>query len=102
MATIRTIFANEDLISTGATITVREGSRTHSVNLTADDWKAVIAGRPLCVKADEYVYEGESFWDYWDFNSKSAGSLLVEYGDDADASFEGNLDDEHVDVHRPR
>jgi hypothetical protein len=82
------------------TITVEREYKSHSITVTAEDWKSIKAGQPLCFKGEEYAFEGESFWDYWTFNQSSAGSLLVEYGDDEGSGFDGMLNDISVEEHK--
>jgi hypothetical protein len=85
--------------ATGTTITVERGYNSHSITVTAADWKSIKAGQALRLRGDEYSFEGEIFWDYWSFNSLSAGSLVVEYGDDEGGRFDGRLDDVSAEEH---
>lgn len=91
--------------ATGTTITVERGYKSHSITVTRADWQGIKAGEPLRLRGDEYTFEGETFWDYWSFNSLSAASLVVEYGDDEGGRFDGRLDDvsaeEHDSADRP-
>lgn len=82
------------------TITVEREYKSHSITVTAEAWKSIKAGQPLCIKGEEYAFEGESFWDYWTFNESSAGSLMVEYGDDEGPGFDGMLNDVSVEEHK--
>jgi hypothetical protein len=89
----------EQMKTTGTTITVERGYKSHSITVTGADWKSIKAGQTLRVRGDEYAFEGETFWDYWSFNELSAGSLVVEYGDDEGGGFDGRLDDASAEEH---
>jgi hypothetical protein len=39
----------------------------------------VKGGKPLRIRGKGYWYDGEFFWDYWDFAGGYEGRLLVEY-----------------------
>jgi hypothetical protein len=83
----------------GTTVTVDRGYKSHSITVAPGDWKSIKAGQTLRVRGDEYAFEGEIFWDIWTFNELSAGSLVVEYGDDEGGRFDGKLDDVSAQDH---
>jgi hypothetical protein len=89
----------EQMKPTGTTVTVDRGYKSHSITVTIADWKSIKAGQALRLRGDEYSFEGEIFWDCWSFNSLSAGSLVVEYGDDEGGRFDGRLDDVLAEEH---
>ena len=99
MITLDTIATKGNAKAAGATVIVQRGYKAHSISLTAEAWAAVSAGKPISFQGDEYTYEGETFWDYWSFNSTSAGSLQIEYGDDDGAGFDGELSDASIEEH---
>ena len=93
------IATNGNIQTMAATLVVKQGYRTHSISLTGTDWASVSADQPICVRGAEYVCEGETFWDYWNFNATSAGSLRVEYADDGYVCFDGKLIDAAIEEH---
>lgn len=50
------------------------------LTLSSRKWAKVQAGKPLTVRGKGYGYEGEFFWDYWDFSGGMNGELAVRYG----------------------
>jgi len=85
----------------GATITVEWGYDLHSITLTERNWRRVKAGKPLSIRGKGYHYEGEFFWDYWQFSTTSKGSLLVGYGEDCGVGFDGELKDADIEEIKP-
>jgi hypothetical protein len=52
-----------------ATISVQCGNDVEvSITLSPQRWAAIKAGKPHWIRGKGYYYEGEFFWDYWDFN----------------------------------
>lgn len=72
-----------------ATISVEWGYEEHSITLTRRNLIHVRAGRPLRIRGKGYRYDGKFFWDYWEFNTRSNGSLVVTYCKPADPYSEG-------------
>jgi hypothetical protein len=62
-----------------------------TLRLTPKNWSRVQRGLPLRIRGKGYCYEGEFFWDYWDFSGSPANELRVEYGEDGAVGFEGPL-----------
>src|SRR4051794_23537499 len=62
-----------------ARISVEWGYEIHSITLTARNWARVKAGKPLRIRGKGYWYDGEFFWDYWDFDGGYVGRLIVGY-----------------------
>lgn len=62
-----------------ATISVEWGHDGHSITLTERNLSRVRAGAPLRIRGKGYRHEGEFFWDYWSFNTRFTGSLVVTY-----------------------
>jgi hypothetical protein len=77
----------------GATVSVELGYELHSITLTAINWSRVKSGRPLRIRGKGFYYEGEFFWDYWNFGGGLDGELLVEYGEGGASGFIGKLED---------
>jgi hypothetical protein len=82
-----------DVITKGATVTVEWGDEEHTIVLTLRNWRRIQRCQPLTIRGRGYSYEGEFFWDYWNFCGGALGSLRVEYGDDGGVGFEGSLSD---------
>jgi hypothetical protein len=101
VSTLDTIAINGNIKAIGATIVVEQGYKAHSIRLTPEDFAAVSAGQAICVRGNEYVYEGETFYDYWNFNATSAGSLQIECGDDSGIGFDGLLRNATIKEHTP-
>jgi hypothetical protein len=77
---------------TGATISVSWGNDVEvSIRLTPRNWTRIKAGKTLQIRGKGYEYEGEFFWDYWDFSGGLDGSLTVMYGEDGGVGFDGEL-----------
>lgn len=62
-----------------ARISVEWGYEVHSITLTARNWARVKSGKPLRIRGEGYWYDGEHFWDYWDFAGGMEGRLIVSY-----------------------
>lgn len=88
----------EKVIAEGATIVVSWGYEQHSIRLTPRNWRRVKSGKRLKLRGKGYYYEGEFFWDYWNFAGGLEGSLIVEYGDDGGTGFEGKLSDATIEA----
>jgi hypothetical protein len=85
----------------GATISVTWGYDVQvSIRLTPKNWARIKAGKPLRIRGKGYHYEGEFFWDYWNFGGGFDGSLIVEYGTDGGVGFDGKLTDAAIEEHR--
>jgi hypothetical protein len=50
-----------------------------TIVLTPRNWRRVKSGKALSIRGKGYHYEGEFFWDYWQFNGLGE-ELVVEYG----------------------
>jgi hypothetical protein len=85
--------------SPGATITVEWGYELHAITLTTRNWRKVKAGKPLRIRGKGYGCCEGFFWDYWAFNEREVGSLLVEYGNDGGVGYIGGLSDASVEEH---
>jgi hypothetical protein len=44
------------------------------------NWKKIMKGQNVTIRGKGYYYEGEFFWDYWDFSGGIDGELRVRYG----------------------
>jgi hypothetical protein len=57
------------------------------------NWSKVLKGESVTIRGGGYYYEGDFFWDYWDFSGGIDGDLQVRYGSpkDGDYSAEGVL-----------
>ena len=56
-----------------------------------DDWTRILNGEKITIRGDGYAYEGQFYWDYWDFSGGLNGELRIRYGspDEEDDSAEG-------------
>jgi hypothetical protein len=79
-----------------ATISVEWGYETHAITLSVKNWSRVKRGLPLKIRGKGYWYEGEFFWDYWDFGGGLDGHLWVSYGEDGGEGFDGKLSDAEI------
>ena len=59
------------------------------LELSERNWKRISVGRPFTIRGHGYAYEGEHFWDFWDFNEKCPRSLTVRYGSARDGDYSG-------------
>ncbi len=50
------------------------------LSLSDRNWTKVTSGETVSVRGKGYHYEGEFFWDYWDFIGGKDGDLVVRYG----------------------
>ena len=82
-----------------ATISVTWGYDQHSITLTPRNWARVKKGQPLSIRGKGYYYEGEFFWDGWDFEGGLDGELSVSYGGDGGGGFIGCLGDATIEEH---
>jgi len=81
----------------GAIITVSWGYDVQvSITLSPRNWTRVKSGKPLQIRGNGYHYEGEFFWDYWNFEGGVDGALTVAYGDGGEG-FNGTLDDATIE-----
>jgi hypothetical protein len=51
------------------------------------NWSTIIRGNSLTVRGKGYRYEGQFFWDYWDFSHGIDGELIVRYGSPRDGDY---------------
>jgi hypothetical protein len=87
------------MLSPGATITVTWGYELHSITLTTRNWRKVKAGKLLRVRGRGYSCCEGRFRDYWAFNEREAGSLLVEYGNNGGVGYIGDLSGAEIEEH---
>jgi hypothetical protein len=80
-----------------ATITVSWGYGPHSIELSARDWRSIKSGQPTKIRGEGCNYEGEFFWDYWQYSGGLDGSLIVEYGEGGGTGFVGKLSDAEIE-----
>ena len=81
-----------------ATIAVSWGYEQHSITLTARNWRRILSGKSLHIRGKGYSYEGEFFWDYWNFDGNLEGPLTVTYGGGG-VGFNGRLIDAVIEEH---
>ncbi len=46
-------------------------------------------GDKVTIRGSDYYYEGEFFWDYWDFFGGLDGELIVRYGSPKSRDYSG-------------
>ena len=81
-----------------ATISVSWSYEQHSITLTARNWRRILSGKSLHIRGKGYSYEGEFFWDYWNFDGNLEGPLTVTYGGGG-VGFNGRLIDAVIEEH---
>jgi hypothetical protein len=80
------------------TLFVEWGYENHELKVSARRWKKIQAGENLGIQGEDYVYEGEKFECYWEFNGNDGpGSLIISYSDsgysDSGDGYVGTWDD---------
>lgn len=53
------------------------------------NWSKIIRGEKVTIRGRGYSYDGEFFWDYWDFSGGVDGELIVRYGCPKDGDYSG-------------
>jgi hypothetical protein len=66
------------------------------INLSPEEWEAVLAGEELCECGQGYSYEGEEFQNTWHFAGGLEGELRVTY-DDGGEGFIGTLEEAEIE-----
>ncbi|MDB4521963.1 hypothetical protein N9100_00945 [Gammaproteobacteria bacterium] len=79
-----------------AKITVPIGYDFLSIVLIPRNWAKVKNGKSLSIRGKGYYYEGEHFWDYWNFSGGLQNELRVSYGDGGAVGYTGSLADADV------
>jgi len=84
----------------GYIVTVEWGYDNHSIVLTDKEWTHISEGIPLMKVGGGYVYEGESYQDYWTFTGGASGNILIEYGEGEDRAigFQGSLQQANIET----
>lgn len=57
--------------------------------VTSRIWAKIVRGETMTIRGRGYRYEGDFFWDYWDFEGGLDGSLIVRYGSPRDHDYSG-------------
>jgi hypothetical protein len=53
------------------------------------NWSKISKGRKVTIRGKAYYYEGEFFWDYWDFSGGIDRRLEVRYSSPKDGAYSG-------------
>lgn len=53
------------------------------------NWSKIMRGHDLTIRGSGYYYEGDFFWDFWDFAGGIDGELIVRYGSPKDGDYSG-------------
>jgi hypothetical protein len=53
------------------------------------NWAKIVRGDAVTIRGKGYRYEGNFFWDYWDFSGGLDGQLVVRYGSPKDRGYSG-------------
>jgi hypothetical protein len=53
------------------------------------NWSKISKGKKVTIRGKGYYYEGEFFWDYWDFSGGIDGELEVRSGSPKDGDYSG-------------
>jgi len=59
------------------------------LRISKRNWAKIIRGEQVTIRGKGYHYEGEFFWDYWDFSGGIDGELRVRYGSPKDGDYSG-------------
>jgi hypothetical protein len=57
------------------------------LSLSERNWTKLRRGESLSVRGKGYRYEGEFYWDHWDFAGGLDGDLIVRYGSPKDRDY---------------
>jgi hypothetical protein len=57
------------------------------LTLSDRNWSKLKRGESLSVRGKGYRYEGEFYWDRWDFTGGVDGELIVRYGSPKDRDY---------------
>ena len=66
-----------------------------SIELSQNEWEAILDGNEFSKDGEGYYYEGKKFQDHWWFEGGLDGGLEIYYGDGG-TGFIGSLSDEEV------
>jgi hypothetical protein len=53
------------------------------------NWLKIVRGENITIRGSGYRYDGEFFWDYWDFLGGLDGELIVRYGSLKEGDYTG-------------
>jgi hypothetical protein len=75
----------------GVHLSVSWGDDTVTVDLSVSrrNWAKISRGESLTIRGKGYHYDGEFFWDYWDFSGGIDGRLEVRYGSPKTRDYSG-------------
>jgi hypothetical protein len=62
---------------------------TVNLRVSRRNCSKVSKGERVTIRGKGYYYEGEFFWDYWDFSGGIDGDLEVRYGTPKDGDYSG-------------
>jgi hypothetical protein len=51
------------------------------------NWSKIIRGGTITIRGSGYRYDGEFYWDYWDFSGGIDGELRARYGSPKDGDY---------------
>jgi hypothetical protein len=60
---------------------------TVNLRVSRRNWSKISKGERVTIRGKGYYYEGEFFWDYWDFSGDIDGELRVRYGSPKDGDY---------------
>jgi hypothetical protein len=65
------------------------------LRISKRNWSKISRGERVTIRGNGYYYEGEFFWDYWNFSGGIDGELRVTYASPKDhdegVGFDGSL-----------
>jgi hypothetical protein len=50
------------------------------LRVSKSNWSKICKGKGVTIRGNGFYYEGEFFWDYWNFSGGIDGELGVRYG----------------------
>ena len=59
------------------------------LSVSKRNWTKIVKGQEVTIRGKGYYYEGDYFWDYWDFSGGLDGELRVRYGSPKDGDYSG-------------
>lgn len=57
--------------------------------VSKENWSKILRGNQVRIRGRGYYYEGDFFWDYWNFRGGLDGELIVNYGSPKDGDYSG-------------
>lgn len=59
------------------------------LSVSKRNWSKILRGSDVTIRGQGYNYDGEFYWDYWDFSGGVDGAVIVRYGRPKDGGYSG-------------